>query len=240
MRLNKFLQRAGIASRRRADLLIKGGHVHVNGRPVTEPWAQVDPIGDRVVVAGEEVRLLPQRHYYKFYKPRGVVSTLADPHAERTLRDFLPAGLRLFPVGRLDKDSEGLMLLTDDGDLAFRLSHPRFEVKKRYLVEVNRPLSPKALKRLELGIALSDGPFRPTDVRRVGSKGVELSLHEGRKREIRRAFSSLGYRVERLVRLAIGPVELGGLLPGELAPLTEAELGKLKGQIKAETSTNFG
>ncbi|HAF70411.1 TPA: hypothetical protein DCL37_03520 [Candidatus Acetothermia bacterium] len=232
VRLNKFLQRAGIASRRRADLLIKGGHVLVNGRPVTEPWAQVDPTGDRVEVAGKEARLPAQRHYYKFYKPRGVVSTLADPHAERTLHEFLPPGLRLFPVGRLDKDSEGLMLLTDDGDLAFRLSHPRFGVKRRYLVELDRPLTPQALKRLELGIPLADGPFRPTDVHRVGSKRVELSLHEGRKREIRRAFSSLGYRVERLVRLAFGPIELGGLLPGELAPLTKAELGRLMRKSK--------
>jgi len=228
MRLNKLLQRAGVASRRKADLLIMKGAVRINGQPVTEPWHPVDPERDRVEVEGREVHLDPKRHYFKFYKPRGVVSTLADPHAKRTLSEYLPSGLRLFPVGRLDKDSEGLIILTDDGDLAFRLTHPRFQVKKRYRVEVGRPIAPRDLARLKAGLLLDDGPFQPTCVRKVDEKRVELTLHEGRKREIRRAFLSLGYRVERLVRLSIGPIELGRLRPGELVPLSEAELGALR------------
>ena len=228
MRLNKLLQRAGVASRRKADLLITEGAVRINGQPVTEPWHPVDPERDRVEVEGREVHLNPKKHYFKFHKPRGVVSTLADPHAERTLSEYLPSGLRLFPAGRLDKDSEGLIILTDDGDLAFRLTHPRFQVKKRYRVEVGRPITPRDLARLKAGLLLDDGPFQPACVRKVDARAVELTLHEGRKREIRRAFLSLGYRVERLVRLSIGPIELGRLRPGELVPLSEAELGTLR------------
>jgi len=122
---------------------------------------------------------------------------------------------------------EGLILLTDDGDLAFRLTHPRFQVRKRYRVELDRPIFSGDLARLRQGLLLEDGPFRPLEVRKLADRVVELSLHEGRKREIRRGFSALGYRVKRLVRLAIGPVELGALRPGELAPLSNTELRAL-------------
>jgi pseudouridine synthase len=227
MRLNKFLQAAGVASRRKADLLIKSGRVRVNGRVVTEPWHPVDPAHDRVEVEGSEAHLGSEKHYFKLYKPKGVTSTLTDPHAKRTLAEFVPKGLRLFPVGRLDRDSEGLILLTDDGDLAFRLTHPRFQVRKRYRVELDRPIFSGDLARLREGLVLEDGPFRPLEVRKLADRVVELSLHEGRKREIRRGFSALGYRVKRLVRLAIGPVELGALRPGELAPLSNTELRAL-------------
>lgn len=227
MRLNKFLQVAGVASRRKADELIAAGRVSVNGRPASGPWQEVDPRRDRVEVDGQPVSLQPEKHYLKLYKPRGVTSTLADPHAERTLAEFIPRGLRLFPVGRLDRDSEGLILLTDDGDLAFLLTHPRFRVGKRYQVKLDRPLTRRDLARLRRGIVLEDGPFAP-EILEVRGKTVELVLTEGRKREIRRGFSALGYRVARLVRLAIGPVELGGLSPGELAPFSQEELGAVR------------
>jgi len=227
MRLNKFLQVAGVASRRKADELIAAGRVWVNGRPASGPWQEVDPARDRVEVDGQPVSLQPEKHYLKLYKPRGVTSTLADPHAERTSAEFIPQGLRLFPVGRLDRDSEGLVLLTDDGDLALLLTHPRFRVGKRYQVELDRPLTRRDLARLRRGIVLEDGPFAP-EILEVRGKTVELVLTEGRKREIRRGFSALGYRVARLVRLAIGPVELGGLSPGELAPLSQEELGAVR------------
>ena len=226
MRLNKFLQAAGVASRRKADRLIAAGRVRVNGRPATGPWQEINTARDRVEVDGCVVILRKKRHYFKLYKPRGVTSTLADPHAERTLAEFIPPGLRLFPVGRLDRDSEGLVLLTDDGDLAFLLTHPRFGMEKRYLVELDRPLARRDLARLRAGISLEDGPFHP-EVLQVDGTKVHLSLREGRKREIRRGFSALGYRVLRLVRLAIGPVELGGLSPGELATLSQEELAAL-------------
>lgn len=227
MRLNKYLQAAGVASRRKADELIQAGLVEVNGRPVWEPWRQVDPGRDRVKVAGREIKLQRGKHYLKLYKPRGVTSTLADPHAQRTLSEFIPPGLRLFPVGRLDRDSEGLVILTDDGDLAYLLTHPRFKVKKRYLVELDCPLSPRDLAKLQAGIELEDGPFHP-EISWARGREMQLSLSEGRKREIRRGFAKLGYPVVRLVRLAIGPVELGNLRPGEVAPLARRELSDLE------------
>ncbi|NOX44700.1 MAG: rRNA pseudouridine synthase [Caldiserica bacterium] len=227
MRLNKYLRAAGVASRRGADELIRAGRVRVNGDVVTEPWHEVDPGRDVVEVDSRRVYLRRERHYFKLYKPRGVVSTLRDPHAERTLARFIPAGLRLVPAGRLDRDSEGLVILTDDGDLIYRLTHPSFEVPKRYRVTLDRYVGEGDLERLSRGIELEDGPFLPDAVRRVGPREVELVIHEGRKREIRRAFRALGYGVVRLVRTAMGPVELGDMRPGELRPLSPAELRAL-------------
>jgi len=227
VRLNKYLRAAGVASRRGADELIRAGRVRVNGDVVTEPWHEVDPGRDVVEVDSRRVYLRRERHYFKLYKPRGVVSTLRDPHAERTLARFIPAGLRLVPAGRLDRDSEGLVILTDDGDLIYRLTHPSFEVPKRYRVTLDRYVGEGDLERLSRGIELEDGPFLPDAVRRVGPREVELVIHEGRKREIRRAFRALGYGVVRLVRTAMGPVELGDMRPGELRPLSPAELRAL-------------
>ncbi len=223
MRLNKYLRDAGVAARRKADELIQAGRVQLNGRPVRQPWADVDPERDMVIVDGGPVRLQEARHYFKLYKPPGVTSTLADPHAKSTLAPYVPTGLRLAPVGRLDKESEGLVLLTDDGELTYRLTHPRFGVHKRYRVTVTRSPSRQQLAQLREGVELEDGPFRPTRVRRTGERELELTLHEGRKREIRRGLAAVGLRVERLLRLSIGPLQLGELAPGELIPLSAAE-----------------
>ncbi len=227
MRLNKYLQAAGVASRRGADELIRSGRVRVNGEVVREPWREVDPAVDTVEVDGRKIVLSAERHYFKLYKPRGVVSTLRDPHAKRTLAEFIPEGLRLVPAGRLDKESEGLVILTDDGDLVFRLTHPSFEVAKRYRVVLDRSVEKRDLEELARGIELEDGPFVPDEVKRLGPREVELVIHEGRKREIRRAFRALGYEVVRLIRTAMGPVELGDLRPGELRPLSPGELRAL-------------
>ncbi len=227
MRLSKLLRDAGVAARRKADQLIQDGHVEVNGRSVCEPWHEVDVLNDTITVDGRPVALPTHRHYLKLYKPRGVTSTLADPHAERTLLPYIPDGLRLTPVGRLDKDSEGLILLTDDGQLAYRLTHPRFGVPKRYRATLTRSPGKEVLALLRNGIQLDDGPFQPSGVRRTSDRDVELTLHEGRKREIRRGFIAAGLRVDRLVRLAIGPLELGDLRPGQVVPLTAEELRAL-------------
>jgi len=227
LRLNKFLREAGIASRRKADELIRAGRVRVNGKVALEPWREVDPARDTVEVDGRRVRLPRRKHYLKFYKPRGVTSTLSDPHAERTLAHYIPKGLSLVPAGRLDRDSEGLMILTDDGELVYRLTHPSFEVPKRYRVVLDRYVAKADLERLSGGIELEDGPFLPDRVRRLGPREVELVIHEGRKREIRRAFRELGYEVVRLVRVAMGPVELGDMRPGEMRPLSREELRAL-------------
>ncbi len=223
MRLNKFLRDAGIAARRKADTLIEEGRVQLNGRLVREPWVDVQPDHDEVKVDGRPVWLRQKRHYYKLCKPRGVTSTLTDPHAEHTLASYLPAGLRLVPVGRLDKESEGLMLLTDDGNLVNRLTHPRYRVPKRYRIRGTRSPSRAELAWLRAGVQLDDGPFTPGNVRRSGAKELEITLYEGRKREIRRGLAAVGLRVERLIRLSIGPVELGALRPGEVVPLSAAE-----------------
>ncbi len=223
MRLNKYLRDAGVAARRKADELIQAGRVQLNGRPVRQPWADVDPQRDAVIVDGRPVHLQEARHYFKLNKPPGVTSTLADPHAKSTLARYVPTGLRLAPVGRLDKESEGLVLLTDDGELTYRLTHPRFDVPKRYWVSLNRTPSRDALARLRAGMELEDGPFRPTRVRRTGERELELTLHEGRKREIRRGLATVGLRAQRLVRLSIGPVQLGDLASGQVVPLSAAE-----------------
>lgn len=240
VRLNKLLQGAGAAARRKADLLIKAGRVRVNHVVVREPWREVDPERDIITLDDRRIRLASEKHYFKLYKPRGVTSTLQDRHAARTLAEFIPPGLRLFPIGRLDRESEGLLILTDDGELALRLSHPRYRVPKRYRVELDRPLTARDLERLKGGLTLEDGPFRPHELRPVDRRTVELALYEGRKREIRRGFSALGYRVIRLVRLAIGPISLGDLEPGELRPLNAAELESLQREgWLAELSLNI-
>lgn len=233
MRLNRYLQQAGVASRRKADQIIFSGKVQVNGRVVKEPWYEVQD-GDTVMLHGRVIKLRRYYRYYKFYKPRGVTTTLHDPHAALTLKDILPPNLKgTFPVGRLDRDSEGLLLLTDDGDLAYILSHPRFEVLKVYRVWFSGPLHAReVVKKFAKGLILEDGPFQPPSVRSLERYAVELSLTEGRKREIRRAFRSLGLTVERLLRVQFGPIVLGGLREGGLQPLTSQEMQEIR-RLKA-------
>ena len=233
MRLNRFLQKAGVASRRKADALIFAGKVTVNGRVVREPWAEVGE-HDRVAVNGKPVRLRKYHRYFKFYKPRGVTTTLKDRHARLTLRDVLPDSLRgVFPVGRLDRDSEGLLLLTDDGDLAYILAHPRFEVLKVYRVWFSGGMHARDVaRRLQEGLELEDGPFRPVFVHPLEAAAVELGITEGRKREIRRAFAALGLTVERLLRTRFGPIALGGLREGGLAALDPHEMQEIR-RLKA-------
>jgi 23S rRNA pseudouridine2605 synthase len=191
----------------------------------------VDPTVDEVTVDGIPVAIHPDLRYFAFHKPRGVTSTLRDPHAERTVAAFLPPGPRVFPVGRLDRDSEGLLLLTSDGDLAFRLQHPRYGIEKEYLVEVQGPLARSAEKALAAGVELEDGLARAVrvgGVQRVRDRSaVTLVIAEGRKREIRRMFQTLGYPVQRLLRVRVGPVRLGRLGPGKARPLTQEEVGAL-------------
>ncbi len=225
MRLNKFLQAAGVASRRKADELIKAGKVFVNGQVVREPWFNIDPEKDSVVVAGRKVAKLERKVYYIFYKPVGVVSTLEDIHAEKTLMDFIPKDFpRVYPVGRLDKNSEGLMILTNDGDFAYRIMHPKFGVDKTYIVEVEgKILSNREISRLKEGFMLEDGPFLPKRVEKLSGRTLLIVITEGRKREIRRALRKIGRRVKRLRRIAIGPIWLpDDMKPGEIKPLEPA------------------
>lgn len=232
VRLQKVLAAAGVASRRGAEQLIAEGRVEVNGKVVAEQGRRVDPETDHIRVDGS--RIPPQRRhvYLVLNKPRGVVSTMEDPEGRPTLTDYLPRrSERLFHVGRLDTETEGLIVLTNDGDFAHRLAHPSYEVSKTYLADVVGLLDNKTLRRLEKGVTLEDGRVRPDKVKlvsRTDSRSlVQLSLHEGRNRIVRRMMDSVGHPVDRLSRIAIGPVRLGQLRPGETRELTRDELGSL-------------
>lgn len=232
VRLQKFLSQAGVASRRAAEELIRVGRVRVNGAVVTELGVKVEPERDAVEVDGKPVRPAGAT-WIAVHKPRGVVSTRRDPEGRRTVYDVVPPRMRrLFHVGRLDRDSEGLMLLTNDGDAAHRLLHPRFEVEREYEVEVERRLDPQTRRRLLEGVPLEDGVARAIRVSRVaaphgGPPRVRVVLREGRKREVRRLFEAVGNPVLRLVRVRYGPVALGDLAPGAWRPLTAAEVARI-------------
>jgi 23S rRNA pseudouridine2605 synthase len=239
VRLQKVLAAAGVASRRAAEIMISEGRVEVNGRLVTEQGMRVDPERDTVRVDGSRIPP-PRRHLYLVLnKPRGVVSTMDDPEGRRTLADLLvgkvpgrrSANDRLFHVGRLDTETEGLLILTNDGDFGHRLAHPKYEVPKTYLAEVEGVISPHTLKRLRQGVTLEDGPVRPTSVKVVSSAAektlVRITLTEGRNRIVRRTMEAVGHPVRRLSRTGIGPVRLGNLKVGEFRELTRDELGGL-------------
>jgi pseudouridine synthase len=227
-RLQRSLARAGFGSRRACEELIVAGRVEVNGWRATL-GDRVDPSTDEVRVDGAKVNVDPALRTFALHKPRGVTTTLRDAHAERDLTTLLPKGVRVFPVGRLDRDTEGLLLLTNDGDLAHRLTHPRFEIQKEYLAEVDRPPSNRQLARLRRGVELEDGIARAVQARSAGGArgragaagrgGVRLVMVEGRKREVRRMLDAVGLTVRRLVRVRVGPIRLGRLRPGELREL---------------------
>lgn len=231
-RLQKLLAAAGLGSRRGAEALLRAGRVRVNGR-VARLGDAADPTHDAVTVDGQPLRL-EEKAYWRLHKPRGVVTTRSDPSGRRTVIELLPGEvrrLRLYPVGRLDVDSEGLVLLTNDGALAQRLLHPSYGSEKEYVVEVRGAPSQDALQRLAEGFPLAAGE-RPTAPARVAHAGralhgrgtrLRVVLREGRKRQLRRAFAALGHPVERLRRVRIGPLRLGDLAPGEARPLTAAE-----------------
>ena len=229
-RLQRILARAGYGSRRAVEELIRAGRVGVNGH-VAVLGTRADPFADRITLDGVPVAAHPDLRLYKLNKPQGVTSTLRDPHAARSVADLLPPGPRVFPVGRLDHDSEGLLLLTNDGDLAHRVQHPRYRIEKEYLAEVEGSISREAVRRLERGVELEDGPARAIRVGGVQRQSERSSLHlvmgEGRKREVRRMLAAVGHPVRRLVRIRVGPVLLGGLRPGEVRPLTSTETADL-------------
>jgi 23S rRNA pseudouridine2605 synthase len=228
MRLAKFLAHAGVASRRAAEQLVFGGRVTVGGAVVRDPARDVGA-ADVVAVDGERVALERRHVVYALNKPAGYVSTARDPQGRPTVVELVPSRERLYPVGRLDYDTTGLILLTNDGELAHRLTHPSFEVPRTYRAVVRRPpVRPEALRRLRDGVELADGRTAPARVRRLAPDRLELVLHEGRKRQVRRMCEAVGHPVTRLERIAFGPLALGDLAPGAHRRLGAAEVARLR------------
>jgi 23S rRNA pseudouridine2605 synthase len=226
-RLQKVLAGAGFGSRRTAEELIAAGRVTVNGK-MAALGARVDPVRDRVEVDGVPISVDPGRVYYLLNKPAGVVTTASDTHGRPTVVELVPSEPRVFSVGRLDRETEGLLLLTNDGDLAHRLTHPRFGIDKEYLAEVEGRPARGAIRRLREGIELEDGMTAPAKVSLVEPNLVRLVIHEGRKRQVRRMCEAVGHPVRRLVRTRIGPISDRRLAPGAWRRLTIEELRALE------------
>ncbi len=216
--LLKVLTQAGTGSRRRMSAAIKEGRVRVNGEAVTGFNHPVDPQRDEIYLDGRRLDVRPQQFaYLVLNKPKGVLSTVRDERGRRTVLDLLPEKykkLRLYPVGRLDKDSTGLILLTNDGDLAHRLTHPSFESEKEYIVRVKGVLRASEMRQLEGGIKLEDGMTAPARVKKLGDNEYSITIHEGKKRQVRRMFEAVGHPVIELKRMRMGNLKLGNLKEG--------------------------
>lgn len=231
-RLQKYLARSGVASRRRAEAMISDGLVAVNGRIITELGVKVEPGRDRVTVAGREVSPTAERIYIMLNKPKGYITSNRDPHGRLTVLDLLPAWFpRVFPVGRLDYNTTGLLLLTNDGELAFALTHPSHEVLKVYQALVQGIPDRTALQKLRTGVCLEDGPTLPAEVdiieTKAGNAMLRIGLREGRKREVRRMCKAVGHPVLELSRVAMGSLELDDLPLGKYRRLTAKEIKAL-------------
>ncbi|RJS47290.1 pseudouridine synthase [Nocardioides cavernaquae] len=241
IRLQKLLAQSGVASRRKCEELMLEGLVEVDGEVVTRLGTKVDPKVAVIHVDGKRLPPISPNVYLVLNKPRGVVSTMSDPEGRRNLTEFVEdRPERLFHVGRLDTDTSGLILLTNDGEFAHRMAHPSYEVDKTYVAEVDGDVFPSTLKKLRAGVVLEDGPVHPSHVKLIaGPQGnptgrsiVELVIHEGRNRIVRRLLDSVGHPVRRLTRTAFGPVALKNLQVGTTRELTDDELGALLDSVQ--------
>ncbi|MGK0227130.1 MAG: pseudouridine synthase [Acidimicrobiales bacterium] len=228
VRLQKVLAVRGFGSRRVVEEMIEDGRISVNGQ-VAVLGRRVDVESDTVEVDGVRVGVAPDLIYYLLNKPKGVVTTAADTHDREIVTELVPHEPRVYPVGRLDLDTEGLLLLTNDGDLTHRLTHPSFGIEKEYLVEVDKPMSRGHLRRLREGVELDDGMTAPAKAQQVAPNVIKLTIHEGRNRQIRRMCSALGFTVTRLVRIRIGALADRTMAPGEWRELTLDEIFRLEG-----------
>jgi 23S rRNA pseudouridine2605 synthase len=238
LRLNKILAQAGLTSRRGGDRLIVDGHVAVNGVVTRSPATLADPELDAITVDGRALPPAEAKRYLLLNKPRGYVTTLSDPQGRPVVADLVERDVRVYPVGRLDWDVEGALLLTNDGPLTHRLLHPRYELPRVYEAVVEGRVAPSDLDRWRRGVTLDDGPARPLDVEleRGGPREsrLRLTLAEGRKHEVKRFCEALGHRVTALRRISFGPVALGALRPGQSRPLTARELSALRAAVAAQ------
>jgi 23S rRNA pseudouridine2605 synthase len=226
VRLAKFLAHGGVASRRLSERIVEQGRVTVAGEVVTDPARNVET-GDEVRVDGGLVGV-EAREVWAVHKPAGVVSTAKEPGSRPAVVSLVRSEARLYPVGRLDADSTGLLLLTNDGELANRLTHPRYEVTKSYRVQLRRPPKEADLRRLAEGIELEDGPTAPAGVRRLAEREIEIVLREGRNRQVRRMAEAIDNRVDALRRVRFGPIELGDLAEGKARRLRDEEIALLR------------
>jgi len=235
LRLNKILAQAGLTSRRGGDRLIAEGHVAVNGVVLASPATLADPETDVITVDGRPLPPAESRAYVLLHKPRGYVTTRSDPQGRPVVTDLVPAGVRLYPVGRLDWDVEGALLLTNDGPLTHRLLHPRYELPRVYEALVEGRVGRADLERWRRGVALADGPATPLAVELLGASAraswMRLTFTEGRKHEVKRYCEALGHRVARLRRVAFGPIGLGDLRPGASRRLTPREVRALRAAV---------
>ncbi len=240
IRLNKYIAASGLCSRRKADELISMGFVRINGETVTELGVRVIPGKDRVTVKGREILLDAKLVYILLNKPKDYITTAHDEKNRKTVLDLVPATHRLFPVGRLDRNTTGALLLTNDGDLAYHLTHPSFEVEKSYRVKLDKPISAAQLHELTRGIHLSDGKTAPGNAWIIeGTKRLEVALviHEGKNRQVRRMFESLGFTVKRLDRFSYAGLTTTGLKRGEWRFLTAREIKNLYQLVKQRKNT---
>jgi 23S rRNA pseudouridine2605 synthase len=231
IRINRYLSMCGVASRRKADEMVNLGKVSVNGLVIRDLGHQVSPEHDKVVVGGMQVVRTHDFTYLVMNKPKDTITTLSDERGRPTVMGLVKTRRRVYPVGRLDRNTTGVLLLTDDGDFANRLMHPRLEIPKSYLVGCSETVRREDLQRLAHGVKLEDGPTAPASVEVIaGTKGrdVGITIHEGRNRQVRRMFEGLGYEVKKLDRVAYGPVTTEGLPRGATRPLTHAELRRLR------------
>lgn len=242
MRLQKLIAGTGIASRRKAETLITAGRVTVNGKVVTELGTKVDPERDHVKLDGKHLSSVQPFVYLMLNKPKNVMSTLDDPGGRTTVKDYLRGvSVRVFPVGRLDFDSEGLMLLTNNGDLAQALLHPRYHVPKTYLIKVKGVLTDEEIRQLEQGVRLEDGMTSPAQVKKIkkaeANSWLEITIREGRKHQVKRMLESVGHPVIKLMRVRMGPLSLGNLESGEFRFLTDREANALRELVEQRVAS---
>lgn len=241
VRLNRYLAQCGVCSRRHADKIILSGRVTVNGEITDALGVQIDTLRDTVAVDGRALEPRAETRVLLFNKPPGVLTTCRRSREKgRTILDYLPRDRRYFPVGRLDKDSGGLLIVTDDGDLAHRLTHPRFGSRKVYKVKTVPPLDRRQIQELISGVKLEDGPARALAARKLASGELEISLGEGRKRQLRRMIAAVGARVVQLTRVAQANLKLGSLETGAWRDLTPSELDRLRIAPTESNNTDHG
>lgn len=242
-RLQKVLAHAGQGSRRVCEGLIAEGRISVNGRTATL-GDKADPKVDVIAIDGERIHVNTDLVYLLFNKPAGVVTTANDPEGRPTVIDYVPANPRVFPVGRLDQDTTGLLLLTNDGELANRVTHPRYEIEKTYMVQIRGPVSRKHLHQLLNGVELDDGPAKARKANlKIADQTrslLEIVIAEGRNREVRRMMKAVGLELEQLVRVRIGPIHLGDIGPGKVRPLNGKEVRELYAAVGLDAAPNEG